>query len=144
MNTAKNNAKILLKKGSESSDERGIILHNNTFDFSPIRRSYIIENKDLNCLRGWKGHRIENRWFICVKGIIRVYITSIIDLQHKNKSYKYFELNEKEMDVLFVPAGHATLIKQITANSRIMAFSDWLIGKSDDEDLRWPNDIFEL
>lgn len=144
MNTEKCNAKILLRNGSESYDKRGIVLHNNTFDLFPIRRSYIIENKNLNYLRGWKGHRIENRWFICVKGTIRVYVTSIIDLEHKNKNYKHYELNEKKMDVLFVPAGNATLIKQITANSRIMAFSDWLIGKSGDEDLRWPNNIFQL
>ena len=144
MNCGMNNSKILLKEGDKSIDERGILFHNNGFDLSPIRRSYIIENKNLNYVRGWKGHNIENRWFTCVKGKIRIYLTSIENLENRIEKYQYFELNEDKMDVLFVPSGHATLIKQITANSIIMAFSDWLLGESNDENLRWPSNIFEL
>lgn len=144
MNLKKTRLNPLLKEGNNSNDDRGILFHNNDFDLSPIRRVYTIENKSKYYFRGWKGHKIENRWFTCVKGKIRVYLTSIENLENRINKYQYFELNENKMDVLFVPAGHATLIKQITANSRIMAFSDWLIGESNDENLRWPNDIFQL
>lgn len=125
-------------------DNRGIILHNNEFDLSPIKRIYIIQNSNLNYLRGWKGHLIENRWFLCVKGIVGIYVAKISDLNKKNKKYSFFELNENDMNVLYVPSGNATLIKQISQNSRLMAFSDWLIGESNDEDCRWPNNIIEL
>lgn len=143
MNSRKNNL-IKLIKGCESSDERGILLHNNKFDLSTVRRTYIIENKNLDYLRGWKGHNIENRWFICVKGVIKIFVATIYDLQNQNENYKVFELNENKMNVLHVPPGNATLIKQLNSNSRIMAFSDWLIGESDDENLRWPNNIFRV
>lgn len=144
MNLKKTKSIPLLIEGGKSNDDRGILFYNNDFDLSLIRRIYVIENKNTNYFRGWKGHKIENRWFTCVKGKIRVYLASIENLENRIKKYQYFELNEDEMDVLYVPAGHATLIKQITANSRIMAFSDWLIGESNDENLRWPNNIFEL
>ena len=144
MSSKENRFNALLREGDKSNDDRGILFHNNDFDLSPIRRVYVIENKNTNYFRGWKGHKIENRWFTCVKGKIRVYLTSIENLENRIEKYQYFELNEDKMDVLFVPSGHATLIKQITANSRIMVFSDWLIGESNDENLRWPNNIFEL
>lgn len=144
MSFGKNSTEILLIKGDKSRDDRGTLFHNNQFDFSPIRRSYIIENSNLNYFRGWKGHNIENRWFICVKGSIEVYVATIDNLENKNEEYRHFKLNEDKMDVLFVPSGHATLIKQITVNSRIMAFSDWPLGESNDENWRFPNNIFEL
>lgn len=125
-------------------DNRGSLFHNNDFDLSPIKRVYIIQNSNINYLRGWKGHMIENRWFICVKGEVRIYVAKISDLNNKNNNYSLYELSDNDMNVLYVPNGNATLMKQISKKSRLMAFSDWLIGESNDEDHRWPNNLIEL
>lgn len=133
-----------LLRGDIYDDFRGKIFHNNQFDFSPIKRSYIIENIDINYLRGWKGHKIENRWFICVKGRISIKSSSITMLENKESCFKEFILDEGNFDILYVPKGFATLIQQKKPKSKIMVFSDYKLGVSNDENWRWPNDIIDL
>lgn len=126
--------------GEKFEDHRGIIKYNNQFNLHKVLRIYEITNKNSDYTRGWKGHLIESRWFTCTKGEIQV---SVVELDVKLKllrpnTLRIFNLNQESFDILFVPPGYATAIKQKTANSRIMAFADSLIGQSNDEDLRWP------
>ena len=130
--------------GEVFKDTRGTVFHNNSFDLKSIRRSYIIDNINVSFLRGWKGHLIESRWFICVRGSILIYVISIENLTNLQEIYQVYKFDDSKMNVLYIPPGYATLIKQSSPNSRVMAFSDWLIGESNDEDLRWPNNVFKL
>ena len=50
-----------LIKGVEFTDNRGVLLFNNTFDASLVKRMYTISNHDLNFVRGWQGHHIEKK-----------------------------------------------------------------------------------
>ena len=129
--------------GSIHKDNRGKVFHVNNFDLTPIKRIYIIENKDLNINRGWKGHLVENRWFYCSKGEIEIQVVSINNLSIKSPAIEFFKLSDKNLNILFVPKGFATLIKQSTKASRITAMSDYLLGESNDEDLRWKSNIFK-
>jgi dTDP-4-dehydrorhamnose 3,5-epimerase-like enzyme len=141
----KNNIEsIEIIKGNKSSDNRGTIFYNNNFDLQSIRRSYIIENINESFLRGWKGHIIESRWFLCSKGSIQVYVTPIEESNKLSNQFKTYELNDSEMNILYVPPGFATLIKQNIKKSRCMAFSNCLIGESKDDELRWPNNTLQL
>lgn len=130
--------------GNKSVDHRGIIFHNNDFDLTKIKRSYIIENHELDYRRGWKGHLKEKRWFVCIKGEIQVSIISIDNLINKINSVDHVILTEDKFDCLFVDHGYATLIKQQKEGSRLMAFSDYIIGTSNDEELRWANDYIKI
>lgn len=130
-------------KGSIHEDDRGKVFHVNNFDLSLIKRIYIIENKDLTVKRGWKGHLVENRWFYCSKGEIEIQVVSIDNFSIKSPVIELFKLSDKNLNILFVPKGFATLIKQSKKASRITAMSDYLLGKSDDEDLRWESNIFK-
>lgn len=145
MSVKNNKQKIpTLIKGNISRDSRGEIFHVNDFDLTQIKRIYIIENKDSNFYRGWKGHLVEKRWFLCTKGAIKIYLAKINELDNKINNAISFHLHQDEIDILFVPPGYATIIKQIKPNSRIMAFSDYYLGESNDENLRWPNNIISL
>ena len=135
---------IVLLEGEKYTDERGQILHNNDFDLSEIRRLYVIENIDIDYYRGWKGHLIEKRWFLCVKGKIKLYVSSIDNLNNRIQIPDSYELDENQLNVIYIPPGNATLIKQLSPGSRLMVFSDWSIAESNDENLRWPNNILEL
>ena len=106
---------------------------------SKIVRMYFIENFDSNYIRGWKGHKIETRWFFASKGSIIIRTISISDLEKSNPSpiIKTFKLNEDNLNVLEVPPGFATSIKQYSNGDRICVFADYEIGVSDVEDLRW-------
>ncbi len=70
-------------KGGKFQDERGALLHNNALDLTKVKRVYIIENESMQLIRGWRGHKIESRWFICVKGSIRIWVTIFQNLEKK-------------------------------------------------------------
>jgi len=129
--------------GNIHKDHRGKIFHVNNFDLSPIKRIYIIENKDLTINRGWKGHLVENRWFYCSAGEIKIQVVPISNFDIQFPTIEVFNLSDKNLNILFVPKGFATLIKQSKKESRITAMSDYLLGKSNDDNLRWKSNIFE-
>ena len=135
----------LLIIGGKNSDRRGQIFHVNNFDLSPIKRIYIIENKNIFINRGWKGHMIENRWFFCSKGSVEIKIAAISSfLSNKKNELTKFTLSEDDLNILCVPKGHATMVRQISDKSRLVAMSDFKLGVSNDEDLRWEPNFFEI
>ena len=125
-------------KGDNSIDTRGVIRHVNNFDLSSIKRIYEIENISKTLKRGWKGHKIQNRWFLCSKGKIQIEVTDINFLENKNAKYKsvIYTLEHKTFDVLYVPKGYATKIQQKETRSRVLVFADFFIDFELDE-LRW-------
>jgi dTDP-4-dehydrorhamnose 3,5-epimerase-like enzyme len=126
-------------KGDLFKDNRGKLLSCNQFDMSHVKRMYSIENTNSNYIRGWKGHKIETRWFFATKGSIIINTILISDLEkaHPLPVINTFKLNEDNLNVLEVPPGFATSIKQYSNGDRICVFADYEIGVSDDEDLRW-------
>lgn len=134
-----NKAGVEFYKGELYIDDRGKLFHNNITNLTEVKRFYLIENIKKEFLRGWKGHVVEKRWFICVKGAVNIWVINNSDLTKKlNKAMKY-TLTEQNLDVLYVPENNATLLKQVTDGARIMVFSDYLLNTSNDEQLRWPN-----
>lgn len=133
----------LIIKGDVYKDERGTVLHVNNFNLDSIKRIYVIENKDINTRRGWKGHAIENRWFHCSKGKIEIQVVAINEFVDDKPNIDKFILSDKNLDILFVPKGYATLIKQINKGSRVTAMGDFLLGESNDDNLRWESNFFE-
>lgn len=120
-------------------DNRGKLFSCNEFNMSSVKRLYVIENFDSNYIRGWKGHKIETRWFFATRGSIIINTILISDLEnsHPSPELKTFILNEDNLNVLEVPPGFATSIKQYSNGDRICVFADYEIGVSGDEDLRW-------
>lgn len=126
-------------KGDLFKDNRGKLFSCNEFTMSNVKRLYVIENFDSNYIRGWKGHKIETRWFFAIRGSIIINTILISDLEnsHPSPELKTFILNEDNLNVLEVPPGFATSIKQYSNGDRICVFADYEIGVSGDENLRW-------
>ena len=121
------------------SDTRGIIYCNNNFDMSLVKRMYEIENINIQFKRGWKGHKIEQRWFTCTKGKIEIHVISTekLEMNSRNLTPQIFKLTEDSKDILHVPSGYATIIKQEQKKSRVLVFADYSLGEIND-DWRWP------
>lgn len=130
-------SKPYIIKGEKYTDSRGIICFNNSFSLAKIKRIYEIQNSTTSIERGWKGHLIESRWFLCSKGEISIKIKQIKPNDHTlfEKTAEY-NLKENSFDVLYVPPGYATLIKQKKRKSKLIAFSDHFIQDSEKE-YRW-------
>ncbi|WKW45561.1 WxcM-like domain-containing protein [Myroides sp. JBRI-B21084] len=125
----------MLLEGKKHQDERGIITYNNDFDASKIKRIYTIENHSTEFIRGWQGHKIEQRWFACMKGSFEISVIQIDDFEKPSKDgiiTKYF-LAEDVLTYLHVPAGCITAIQAKENNSKLLVLSDYAIGEINDE-----------
>lgn len=128
-----NSPKII--KGNFYSDNRGILNYNNLFDASAVKRIYVIENISTDILRGWQGHKIEQRWFSAVHGSFKIKLIEIDDWNSPSKSLKHqeFDLDSKTLDVLHIPPGYITNIKSKENNSKLLVMADFFVGEVEDQ-----------
>ncbi|MDR6158510.1 dTDP-4-dehydrorhamnose 3,5-epimerase-like enzyme [Chryseobacterium sp. SLBN-27] len=131
-------------KGKSFADERGSLFFNNDFNASQIKRIYYIENKDTQFIRGWTGHKIEQRWFSAVQGSFMIKLIKINDWEKPSENLPVleFELNSDNLDVLHVPKGYASAIQSRDENSRLLVMADYSLGEIAD-DYRFPINYFE-
>ena len=132
-----------LIKGNSYTDERGTLQFNNDFNALGVKRLYTIQNKDTSFIRGWQGHKIEQRWFSVVQGSFQIKLIAIDDWDCPLPSLQQqqFILNSQNMDVLHVPAGYVSSIQGIEPSSKLLLMSDFLLGEINDE-YRFDLDYF--
>src|SRR5690606_9800072 len=86
---------------------RGSIRFVNDFDMTAVKRFYIIENKDTETIRGWRAHRIEQRWFCVIEGAFSMKTVRIDDWSEPSKELPVEEtiLRSEEQRIIHVPVG---------------------------------------
>lgn len=127
------NPKII--KGCSHSDARGTLIFNNAFNAFEVKRIYFISNEVIDFVRGWQGHKIEQRWFSPIQGSF-IICTRLVDhweTPSKSLSAQSFTLRAGTFDVLHVPKGYITTIQALEQNSKLIAMSDYLLGEVNDE-----------
>lgn len=129
----------VLINGRKFIDSRGVLVYNNAFDMRLARRFYIIENASPSIQRGWKGHYVEKRWFSCLQGVVKIAVSKIEEGRIDRNSKEVFCLTQNTGDVLFVPEGYATLIRQKEVGAKVIVFADYLLGETQDENIRWES-----
>jgi dTDP-4-dehydrorhamnose 3,5-epimerase-like enzyme len=132
-------------KGNSFTDIRGTIYFNNSFDTSEIKRMYIIQNSSVNIIRGWQGHKVEQRWFSSLQGEFEIYLIEVDNWETPSrglKSIKY-NLSSDKMNVLHVPPGFISRIRSKEPASKLLAMSNYGIGEIKDE-YRYEIDYFKL
>jgi dTDP-4-dehydrorhamnose 3,5-epimerase-like enzyme len=131
--------------GGSHSDERGRLRFNNSFDATSIKRIYIIENNKTAFVRGWQGHRIEQRWFSVLQGSFKIELIAIDNWEHPSRDLKSltFILNADKLDILHVPQGYVSSIQSIDEGSKLLVMADYLLGEIKDE-YRFDIDYFKI
>ena len=122
-------------EGGRHCDARGILLYNNVFDASGIKRIYLIENIDVDFIRAWQGHRIEQRWYSAVQGSFKIRLIAIDDWDNPSNILVpvTFVLNAEKMDVLHVPPGYVSSIQALESGSKLLVMADYHLGEVKDE-----------
>lgn len=96
---------------------------------------YTIENVDVHSIRGWQGHKIEQRWFSTINGTFKIQILSI-DYFEKGliglKPY-CFVLKFDQMDILHVPAVFVSSIQGLEVGAKLLVLAGYKVGEVDDE-----------
>lgn len=124
-----------LLEGKKHQDERGIITYNNDFDATSIKRMYTIENADVHLIRGWQGHKMEQRWFSAINGAFKIQLLSIAYFEKGLKDLQpyCFVLKADQMDILHVPAGFVSSIQALEVGAKLLVLADYKMGEVDDE-----------
>lgn len=133
-----------ITKGNSHLDVRGRLFFNNDFDATAIKRIYLIENKDINVVRAWSGHRIQQRWFSAIKGSFEIRLIAVNDWEKPSKKSAQikFMLYSGNLDVLNIPAGYLISIRSLEEDSKLLVMANALLGEIDDE-YRFKSDYFE-
>ena len=128
--------------GGKYKDDRGLLRYNNSFDASIVKRIYIIEN-NLNFIRGWQGHKIEQRWFSAIKGQFKIQLIKIDNWIEPDKELKKttFNLSDNTLDILQIPAGYITSSKSDEEGAKLLVMSDYMLNEISDN-YKYPTNYF--
>ncbi|MCS3531766.1 WxcM-like domain-containing protein [Chryseobacterium sp. JUb7] len=131
-------------KGGKYSDERGNLFFNNEFDASAIKRIYYIENTNIEFVRGWTGHQIEQRWFSAIQGSFNIKLIKIDNWEAPSKKSEIleFKLSSDTLNIIHIPKGYVTAIQAIEKGSKLLVMADYSLGEIVDV-YRFPIDYFE-
>ena len=137
---------IKIIEGEVFKDARGQISSLNHFMMEDVRRMYFIHHPDVAVIRGWHGHRLERKWFTCVHGAFTLGLVEINDWVSPSPNLKptWLNLSDAESRVVCVPAGWASWIKAVIANSVLMVMSDKTFDEAMalSDSYRFPSDLF--
>ncbi len=124
-----------ITEGNSHTDLRGTLFFNNNFDASAIKRIYVIENRTTNFVRGWQGHKIEQRWFTAVKGSFKIQLIAIDNWMCPSNDLEIltFVINDSKQDVLHIPQGYASSIQSLEENSKLLVMANYFLGEIQDE-----------
>lgn len=131
-------------QGGIAQDGRGQIRFVNDFDMTKVKRFYIIKNKDIDLVRGWRAHRIEQRWFYVLSGSFSLDLVKIDDWIEPNKQLKVENriLTADELNVLYIPSGYATAIRALEVESELLVYSDYPLSHATEDNHVYPLDYF--
>ncbi|MBB1645569.1 WxcM-like domain-containing protein [Sphingobacterium sp. UME9] len=132
-------------QGGIAQDERGSIRFVNEFDMSPVKRFYIIRNVDTELTRGWRGHKIEQRWFYVLSGEFSLDLVKIDNWAKPDQSLPIHNivLRAAEMKVLNVPNGYATAFRALEQDSELLVYADYPLSHAVEDDFTWPVEYFK-
>ncbi|MEJ5089250.1 hypothetical protein GEO21_04290 [Sphingobacterium faecium] len=131
-------------KGGVAQDQRGQIRFVNDFDMSLVKRFYIIKNADVELVRGWRAHRIEQRWFYVLAGAFELDLIQIDNWEKAavDLDVQKIKIDASEMQVLHVPHGYGTAFRALQPDSELLVFADHGIEHAAKDDYTWPLEYF--
>lgn len=132
-------------QGGVSKDHRGQIRFVNDFDMSLVKRFYIIKNLDTELIRGWRAHKIEQRWFYVLSGSFSVDLVKIDNWEIPSPELPVdnMVISAANLRVLHVPAGYATAFKALEPESELLVYADYGIEHAVNDDHTYPLEYFK-
>ena len=130
--------------GEIFNDHRGRISSLNAFRFPGVERVYFIHHPDISVIRGWHAHKLEKKWFYCVKGAFTVALVEIDNWENPSPDLvpQIFHLNENESKIVCVPEGYANCIKAAEKDSTLMVFSGRTLPEAYSDSYRYDSSMW--
>lgn len=142
-----------LIRGADFSDLRGRVGFVNGLDLAPVRRVYWVENWDTTVARAFHGHRVEQKFMLCVRGA--AIVVCIPERLWSDDRYMLVDGIERYVlaadvpAVLHVPGGWANGVRMVEAGSRVLVLSTATLEESELDTVRidpgyYPERIWRL
>lgn len=121
--------------GDNNIDDRGIVSFVNNFDFNKVKRFYIVENHNINTIRGMHSHFDEGKYIYVVKGTALIVAVNTLT---QNSIPESFVLSENQPKFLYVPPGFAQGFKTLSYGTKVIFYSTSTLEQSQKDDFRFP------
>ncbi len=133
-------------EGGLHADARGTVTFVNDFDFKGVDRFYTIRAHRAHEPRGWRGHRIEHKWFTVVQGTLLLAVVKPDDWSSPsgNLPVEQIVLSGLKPRILSVPAGHATASMALTEDAIMVIFSSGRIEDAKRDDYLFPVETWNV
>jgi len=137
-------ADVKIINGEIFKDNRGQISSINKFSLLGMKRFYVIHQKSTKIIRGWHGHKHEQKSFYCIKGGFTIGLVKIDNWDKPSADLKaeIIHLSESDSKIVCVPAGYANCIKAEREDSILIVFSDKLFGESVTDSVRYESSFW--
>ena len=126
-------------QGGIAVDDRGDVSFVNDFDFSDVKRFYMVANHKRGFVRAWHGHKKERKYVLCTKGaaLVRAVKVDNWDSPSKDTKIERFVLSEKKPSILYIPEGYANGFMSLTDDMKLTFFSSSTLDESLNDDFRF-------
>ncbi|WP_316817958.1 WxcM-like domain-containing protein [Pedobacter nyackensis] len=137
-------AEPIFISGGKHVDERGSLSFVNDFCLDEVKRLYIIEHPTVDIVRAWQGHKKEQKWFLVTAGSFTIFVVQPDNWEKPADllETKKFVLSENSMGVLHVPGGHATGLKALMPDSKMIVYSDFTVEQSSLDSYRFDKALW--
>jgi dTDP-4-dehydrorhamnose 3,5-epimerase len=141
MNETRQSARPYVIEGGLSADDRGNVTFVNDFNFSGVKRFYMVSNFQPGFVRAWHAHRREAKYVTVVHGAAVIGAVEIDDWEKpsKNAQVHRFVLSANKPAVLYIPQGFANGFMSLTADTKLVFFSTSTVEESRADDVRYDS-----
>ncbi|AFN75409.1 putative sugar epimerase [Melioribacter roseus P3M-2] len=131
--------KPVLIKGGMAVDDRGSVSFVNDFNFSDVKRFYMVDNHRSGFVRAWHAHKNEAKYVTAVKGSAIIGAVKIDNWDNPSKDLEVhrFVLSEKTPAVLYIPRGYANGFMTLTEDAKLIFYSTSELKESINDDYRY-------
>jgi dTDP-4-dehydrorhamnose 3,5-epimerase len=132
--------------GGLAVDDRGEVAFVNDFNFTGVKRFYLVSNHRQGFVRAWHAHRREAKYVTVVQGAALIGAVKIDDWDApaKDAQVHRYVLSSHKPSVLYIPAGYANGFMSLTDDARLMFFSTSTLEESTGDDIRYDARLWDI
>ena len=130
---------VELINGGVAVDDRGQLSFVNDFDFTDVKRFYMVENHEQGFIRAWHGHKKEGKYVFVTNGAVLIGAVNM-----ETEDINRFILSSNKPQVLYIPPGYANGFMNLKNNTKVIFFSTSTLEDSMNDDIRFEWDKWNI
>jgi dTDP-4-dehydrorhamnose 3,5-epimerase len=140
------NENIKLIEGNLAVDDRGTVSFVNDFNFSGVKRSYMVTNHRASFIRAWHAHKREAKYVTVTRGSAIIGAVKIDNWEKpaKDSPVSRYILSALKPSVLYIPAGYANGFMSLTEDATLVFYSTSTLEESRGDDIRYDARYWDI